>query len=414
MRLKKQRGAIIIIVLIILTLLVIITAAIVQISAGTLRTTARAETQEDAFRAAEAGAKLALVELRNNANWKKFSPPDVLMPGGEASFRVNVFSETGPTPSNGVVVPPGLLYVESVGRTPPTGPADRVTTVGYMIKANGGALDYAAAVTGEIELKNGSVVESRDPSTDAVLPAAATIVSNAVGDNTIKLDTNSRVSGMARPGPGAGPNAVSVLNGANATLGYAPLPSSVPLDPVSPPNPSDPSKKVEADGTSLTVGGVVDNINSPLQPGTYGDLVIKNGATLKMKGGTYVFDNILVDGSQMRILSNKPVDLYATGSVEFKNGSLVNEDKKPSNLKIQVTSGTVTLDLSGGGAAYYILNAPNSPVVLKNGSQQYGNLIGASLLIDGSSLFFDPSAGGAVSSSGTTHPIIKSYQRFDR
>lgn len=413
----RRDGAVIIIVMIVLSLLAVITATVVKISSGTLQTTALAGDREAAFRAAESGARLGLKELIDDPNWTDFGGP-VDMPGGEASYEVQVFTDSGPAPDNGVVVPTGMSYIQSTGRSKNggTATAQRVTQIGLMIKQNGGVLDYAAAVNGSILVRNGGVVESRDPATDDVLPAAATVVTNSTASGSIQLDGGSTVvKGMARPGPGAPGSAVTLMNGAQATQGYSPLGAQVPMDPVVLPFAADPSKDVVVDGgaNTRTIGGNPDSYNSMLQPGAYGSLTIQNGGELKLRPGEYVFNGITSLGGNIRLVGNAAVDFYSTDDVLFTNGALINDTKDPKRMKFHVTSGTVNLALTDVNA-YYILNAPNSDVSLINGSRQYGNLISQNLVIDNSSLFFDPNAGGAVTSGGSTIPIVKSYQRFDK
>lgn len=406
----RPAGAVIIVVLLVLTVLAIVMATSVRLSSGSLQEISGTEKRERAYRAAEAGAKLALQELRKDAAWTSFDPAVQAMPGQDANFEVKVFTSSGPdAPSNGVVVPPGLLYLESTGRTQ----AGERSQVGLMVRANGGVLDFAAVVRDKVVLKNGAVVEARDPATDLTLTSAATVVTNSILPGSITLSDNARIEGMARPGAGAAGSAVVLTNGAQATLGYPPLESPIPLDPVLLPNEPDDSKDVLVNENGVDVGGSLQNGNKPLDPGVYGSLKIVNGATLRMKEGQYVFGDIEVDAGQIRVLAGKAVELYAAGKVVVKNGAFVNENKSPGTMKFHVRSDKVELDISASGAAYYVLNAPNSQVVLKNQSKQYGNLIARELEIDGSYLYYDPSVGGSVSNSGSTLPIVKSYQRFD-
>ena len=392
----------------------IITATVVKISAGTLKTSGASEDAEAAYRAAETGAELALLQLKYDKDWTDFSPPVQELPSGAATYQVHVFREgESPGPDRGIVVPPGMSYIQSTG----VSRNKRVSQVGLMVKLNGGVLDYAAVVKGGIELLSGSVVEFRDPATDQVLSAAATVVSNSPSASVVKLDGGSVVNGMARPGPGASSGSVEVLSGSEATLGYSPLSAEVPIDPVVLPTSADIFGKVKVDGATMTIEvapGIEQNFSPPipLPPGSYGELEVINGGTLTLITGNYVFDKIKMQNGRVEVLAGDTVDFYSKGQVEILESSFVNSSKKPSNMKFHVVQGDVKLDLSDGGAAYYILNAPESQVELLPGSRQYGNLIADTLKLDSAALYFDPSAGGAVTSSGSTAPIVKSYQRF--
>ena len=413
MTLSRSRGALLIIVLLMMGVIAIITATVVKISSGTLKTSGASEDAEAAYRAAETGAEFALLQLKYDKDWTDFSPPSQDMPSGAAAYQVHVFREgESPGPDHGIVVPPGLSYIQSTG----TSRNKRVSQVGLMVKVNGGVLDYAAVVKGGIELLGGSVVESRDPATDEVLSAAATVVSNSTSASVVKLDGGSVVNGMARPGPGAGSGSVEVLSDSEATLGYSPLGAEVPIDPVVLPSSFDLFGKVKVDGSTMTIETAAgEQTFSPpiaLPPATYGELEVINGGTLTLVTGNYVFDTIKMQNGKVEVLAGDTVDFYSKGQVEILESSFVNSSKKPSNMKFHVLEGNVKLDLSDGGAAYYILNAPESNVELLPGSRQYGNLIANTLKIDSAALYFDPSAGGAVTSTGTTGPIVKSYQRF--
>ena len=243
------------------------------------------------------------------------------------------------------------------------------------------------------------------------------VVQEIKGDvAVVKLDGGSVVNGMARPGPGAGSGSVEVLSDSEATLGYSPLGAEVPIDPVVLPSSFDLFGKVKVDGSTMTIETAAgEQTFSPpiaLPPATYGELEVINGGTLTLVTGNYVFDTIKMQNGKVEVLAGDTVDFYSKGQVEILESSFVNSSKKPSNMKFHVLEGDVKLDLSDGGAAYYILNAPESNVELLPGSRQYGNLIADTLKIDSAALYFDPSAGGAVTSSGTTGPIVKSYQRF--
>jgi hypothetical protein len=396
-----------------LGLIAIVTAAVVKISSGTLRTSGASEDAEAAYRAAETGAELALLQLKYDNGWTGFGPTPQDMPGGAATYQVHVFVEgESPGPDHGVVVPPQLVYVQSTGISR----NKRVSQVGLMVKPNSGVLDYAAVVQGNIELLSGSVVESRNPQNDEVLSAAATVVSNSTSQGAVKLDGGSQVNGMARPGPGAGGDSVEVLSGSEATMGYSPLSAEIPIDPVILPTSADIFGKVKVDGGTMTVETAAGTTisyptTSPLPPGTYGELEIVNGS-LTLITGNYVFDKIKMQSGRVEVLVGDAVEFYSKGEVEILDSSFVNDSKTPANMKFHVQTGDVKLDLSDGGAAYYILDAPNSNVELLSGSRQYGNLIANNLKLDDASLYFDPAAGGALNSGGSTTPTVKSFQRF--
>lgn len=406
----KPGGAVIIVVLLVLTVLVVVLGAVVKISSGSLQSISGSEQREDAYRAAEAGAKLALLELRNDADWAGFDPAVQSMPGNEATYEVEVFSPGGTdSPDNGVAVPPGLVYIQSTGETS----AGARCQVGLMVKANGGVLDFAAVVRGKIDLMNGSVVEARDPATDLTLTSAATVVTNSTEAGSIRLADNARVEGMARPGPGASGSAINIVNQAEATLGYSPLDAEVKIDPVILPMTPDPLRDVRVYENGIEVDGSLLPPGVPLPPGAYGELQVVNQSTLALESGQYIFSSVIVNDSTIQVPLGESVELFSNGPVHISKAALVNDNKTPSTMMLQVTQGDVLLDVSKG-AAYFLLNAPNSDVMLINGSKQYGNLIANNLTLQNSSLYYDPSAGGSISSSGSTMPIIKSYQRFDR
>lgn len=412
---SRRSGVIIVVVMLAMTLLAVVALAIVSINSSTLKDEVLYESREVAWTAAEAGSRLGLQQLRADKTWTEFDPKTVAMPDGNSTYTVKVFRELDPSPGHGIVVPANMAYIQSIGRTS----GGRVCEVGLMVKLDGGTLDYAAVVKENVQIVNDSVVESRDPATDKVLSEAANIVSNSVDPGTITLDTHSRIDGMARPGPNAPASAVDVRNGAQATMGYSPLNQTVPTDSVTPPFTVNLAKDVVVDGAddSITIGGVklpglasVTPLPSALG---YGKLEIRNGGVLKLISGKYVFDSVMIDNGSVKVAVGDTVEFFSAGTVEIRNGAFVNDSKKPSNMKFSVVSGDVKLDLSNGGSAYYILNAPDSDVSLTNGSKQYGNLVAKNLKIDHSSLFFDPASTGAATSGGSTIPIVKSYQRFD-
>jgi hypothetical protein len=77
--------------------------------------------------------------------------------------------------------------------------------------------------------------------------------------------------------------------------------------------------------------------------------------------------------------------------VEFTGGTFQNNTAVPGNFVINY-GGTANVNISGGSAAYGVINAPNANLSFTGGSSFYGQAIGATISdMGGTSIYYDQS-----------------------
>ncbi|MFA7479158.1 MAG: hypothetical protein WC314_01545 [Vulcanimicrobiota bacterium] len=390
-----RKGFAIATVMMVLGILAIITTALVAVGSGNLQTSFMSLRSDKAYYAAEGGGQAALWELSRNSAWTGFTPAVQELPNSECTYKVETFREGGPSPPNGVIVPPGLVYVLSTGTYD-----DFSRQIGLMVRTEVGTLDYAAVAHEKITVQGGSSVTSRDPVTNEVLPQAANIATNGIQDGAITVQGGSTVVGNADAGLGAASTSIVVEGGSNVEGTRGNLSAPVPMDPVV--LPADPS------GAAPAMADAANIVN--LTPGVYGDVTSQGGAEMILAPGEYTFKSLTLQGGGQFAITG-PTTIYIQSDVTIMTGAVVNPSKVPTDLKFLVEDGTVTVQQ--GGLAYYVLYAPTSSVVYQGGSTVYGNLIGNDLTIqNGSHLFFDPASSGAATEGGSTTAMVVSHQRF--
>ena len=120
------------------------------------------------------------------------------------------------------------------------------------------------------------------------------------------------------------------------------------------------------------------------------DLIASNGSDLTINGDVtiYVERNMRVGGgSQLTI--NGEVEIFIEGEMRFDNGTVVNPSQLPRNLKLNVGQGPV--NLQGGNGLHASIYAPEADVVVQNGSNFFGAIIGRTLETGGTNLHLDES-----------------------
>jgi type IV pilus assembly PilX-like protein len=215
-----------------------------------------------------------------------------------------------------------------------------------------------------------------------------------------KVNTNKPASVGSCPA-----NGVSVSG--SPTYGtITPAPYYTP--PVPPaPNPLPPTSSTTLNGVTLVSSG-----------GPWGNVTIKGTVTLT--GGTianpavYTFNSLTENGqgtlaitgpviinlAGVGINGNPPVVLDLTGG-GFSNTTFI-----PKDFVINY-GGSDTIKLSGGADAYAVVNAPNSDIVFRGGSNFYGQALGKTIDDQGGTNFYwDTSlATPPVVNTGAFHEV---------
>jgi hypothetical protein len=146
------------------------------------------------------------------------------------------------------------------------------------------------------------------------------------------------------------------------------------------------------------------NTSRTLSAGAYGNVNVTGGATITLTGGTaaspavYTLNSIsLAGGSTLAIAAGSHVVIDIAGlphvqvPVDFSGGSFQNNSMLPGSFVINY-GGDGTIKLTGGSAAYAVVNAPLANIIFSGGSNFYGQAIGATISdTGGTSIYYDTS-----------------------
>jgi hypothetical protein len=203
----------------------------------------------------------------------------------------------------------------------------------------------------------------------------------SVGGTSTKV--HGKVNTNKPPSVGSCPaNGVTVSGSPTyGTIASAPY-YTPPIPPM--PNPLPPTSSTTLNGVTLVSSG-----------GPWGNVTIKGTVTLT--GGTtanpavYTFNSMTENGQgTLRITGPVILNLAGVGVgtvLDLTGGGFSNTTYIPSNFVINY-GGSDGIKLAGGADAYAVLNAPNSDIVFRGGSNFYGQALGKTIDDQGGTDFY--------------------------
>jgi hypothetical protein len=207
---------------------------------------------------------------------------------------------------------------------------------------------------------------------------------NLSGTNTTVHGTSSSaIGGIGNCNQG---NGITVSGGAAyGTASTVPI-QNLPVPPL--PNPLPPTRSCPT---------YCYNSSQTLTPGAYGNVNITSGATITLAGGTpnspavFTLNSISLGGGSTLVINGTVVlNIAGIGQqnpVNFTGGSFQNNTFVPNNFVINY-GGSNNISLTGGSAAYAVVNAPNANISFSGGSNFYGQAIGATISNTGGTNFY--------------------------
>lgn len=219
------------------------------------------------------------------------------------------------------------------------------------------------------------------------LGGSSTAVNGNIATNLPATIGSCPTSGVTVAGnPGSGP------------LIHLPNPYFPPVPPM--PNPLPPQ-------TNKTYRNVT------LPPGAYGNITLQGNVTLT--GGTpgnpavYTINSLSFNGNANVVITGPVViNLAGVGQSTVLNmtgGSFSNNTYVPGNFVINY-GGTGGMKISGGTAAYAIINAPNADLTFSGGASFYGQAIGHTIDDQGGTNFYwDQAVSTPVPSTDSYYEI---------
>ena len=153
--------------------------------------------------------------------------------------------------------------------------------------------------------------------------------------------------------------------------------------------------------------------NVTLAPGAYGNVTFKGTVTLT--GGTvanpaiYNINSLTLNGSATLVITG-PVVINLAGQpnvspvLDMTGGNFSNTTFLPSDFVINY-GGSGAMTVTGGTNAFAVINAPNSAITMKGGSNFYGQILGKTIDDQGGTNFYwDKSL---VSPPPNTNPLYE-------
>jgi hypothetical protein len=252
-----------------------------------------------------------------------------------------------------------------------------------------------------------------DPATDSFNTANngtySNTASNTLGDvganGGVSLSGHSEIGGAVAvpslapvpPNPCVGGDYVT--SGGNAGT-YNPggqYPGNVPTaaGPFTFPTPPDP---IPAPPNTAYTGGTT------LVPGTYGN--ISTNGTLTLAPGVYNIYSLSIGGGQGSVTVSPPGTVVlnfpsaSANPVNLNGQGIVNPTLIPNNFQINY-GGTGTMNISGQGSEYAIVDAPNAAITVAGNGDFFGRVVGKTIDYGGNGKFhFDRNSALGPQSNG--------------
>jgi hypothetical protein len=167
--------------------------------------------------------------------------------------------------------------------------------------------------------------------------------------------------------------------------------------------------------TSLSYSG---NSAANLVPGSYGNISLSGNSTLTLAPGVYNINSISMS-------ANSVVSINPTGQVTLNvagqgtanpvslsgNANNGGANPIPTNFLINY-AGTGTITVSGNGAIYTVVNAPNAPVNFSGNGAIYGAIVGSAVSYSGNAAFHFDRSVRLQSSSAAGYYIRIGYREL--
>jgi hypothetical protein len=236
---------------------------------------------------------------------------------------------------------------------------------------------------------------SFDSSTEATPSNPPTNVSSSGGDigangsvavNGSAANINGNIASTYPPSVGTCPLSAVSVSGHPSYSGLTQMTTAY-TSPTPPyPNPMPP----QTNCTTCT---------GTLPPGSYGNISLTGTSTLTLQGGTSTSPNVyninsLSEGGQSTIAISPPgpviINIAGQGQstvLNLSGGGFSNTTYIASDLVFNYP-GTGSISLTGGSSAYFVLNAPNAAVTLTGNSNFYGQVLAATISVQGNPKFY--------------------------
>jgi len=320
---------------------------------------------EKSFYIAEAGAKRALAELKNDATWNS-GFYRVVLNGGAYTVQL-VDSATNAALWDTIVITSEAF--ERGGKS----------TVELMVVPEK-ARPFRHAMFGDetVDIRNSMDTDSYNSDSGSYASTADTLGGDVGSNGNIIVKNGASVGGDV---------VTSLAGGTDVNPGatvYGDVADDLPEQEL-PEIPQSDFDWAEANNDALT------NISGSYTFDPVTSAFVSSG-TVTLTEGTYFFSSIILKNSASLIIPpGDDVTIYITGDIELKHSAEMNPGGDPSSL-VFLSQGDFVLKNSGEiSAAFY---SPDGSADLRNSGEYYGSIAANDIIAHNSALFhYDRSLG---------------------
>lgn len=340
----------------------------------------RTENRIRAFHLAESGVDRAIFQLRTDPNYigqgytalGSIGGYDIQVttPGPVENPTVRLITATGHSPSN-------LVTAHAYGRR-------QVLT--YVTLGSQSPFAFSVFSNSSIQMSGNAGTDSYN-SSDGLYNAAHPGTNGDVGSNTtsahfIALSGNTHINGDVTVGPGGNPSSVIVSSGNAVIEGSQSAASQIrTLNPV-------------------VIPSTLNNL---------GVLSVSGNNTVTLAGGTYWYSSISITGNG-KVNFTGAATVYVSGNVSIAGNGFETAQNLPPNLTVNV-QGTHNVSVSGNGAFYGAIYAPNSGLSISGNGGIFGAVVGESIQHSGNGkIHYDEALNSSSSPHSGSSVQMRSWQ----
>lgn len=381
----SEKGSVLVVSLSMVAVMGILSISLMAYAMMEVRGVEEYERRMVAFHLAESAVDVTMVQIKSDGSYSGLATTSNSYGDYSSTVCSSTSTSSCPDPSS----PPASTYYRVVGtgaasNTNSTGVAQSESVVAVIQRSQVmSEFDFGIFADGGITM-NGGYTDSYN-STDGPYSAAAAnengdVGTNSTGAGAISLIGSGTINGDAFVGEGGDPLVDITTTGSSSVVGDSqPMGEAIVLTSPSVPDSTSSSGQLKATGTTVRT----------------------------VAGGTYWYTSIQTTGGG-QVSFTGPTVLYVTGNVQIAGNGFTSSGDTPADLTIYVV-GSGSVSVSGNGAFYGTIYAPDSSVSVGGGAQIYGAVIADTVTLNGNSgaaIHYDEALGsGGGSSSATTNLI---------
>lgn len=357
-----QRGSVFLFAIVILTVILILGASLIERAQTTVYRASVENRAVRAFHLAEAGIHKTIWELNQPNGWLTYAGESgVELPGGFVDVSIT------PAPAERSLYTTHVTVLATGYLPGPGGGMRYPATIRAITYKEPRYFSYAVFGQDEVIVGNGTVelyADSYDSDDGDYDPATATedadIGTNSTNPDAIWIKPLGSVAGDVYVGADAVSPDLCVDNKGTITGEIAAL-----EDPVLLPSVVIPSGLIEL-----------------------GDVWLENNEQIVLNQGAYHMTDLDVFGTAAVVCNGKVVIFLdqatdgATPDIRIGGNGIVNSSGIPANLVLYCSDDVVSVDISGNGAFYGGIYAPNADITL-NAGDVFGALVGRAVTLNG-------------------------------